>query len=155
MLGVFPVDLVEVDGVVGEAGVATGQVFPVAFLVGFGCVAPAQVGVSHRASRGEEFEVFACAQVALAVVESVFAGAGVWVDVVEEVSVQAELDVFFALESRCFLLSLSLLLLWVRFRLCLFRFFLEGEGCIASLASVVPLMLTFCGRVGSLAVRLP
>ena len=44
LLGVFPVDLVEVDGVVGEAGVATGEVFPEAFLVGFGCVAPAQVG---------------------------------------------------------------------------------------------------------------
>ena len=132
LLGVFPVDLVEVDGVVGEAGVATGQVFPVAFLVGFGCVAPAQVGVSHRASRGEEFEVFACAQVALAVVESVFAGAGEWIDVVEEVSVQAELDVFFALDARCFLLSLSLLLLWVWLRLCLFRFFLD-EGALRAL----------------------
>ena len=154
MLGVFPVDLVEVDGVVGEAGVATGQVFPVAFLVGFGCVAPAQVGVSHRASRGEEFEVFACAQVALAVVESVFAGAGEWVDVVEEVSVQAELDVFFALDVAL-LLAVAVAPALVGLAPALPVPLLPRRGCIASLASVVLLLLTFCGRVGSLAVRLP
>ena len=64
--------------------------------------------------------------------ESVFAGAGEWIDVVEEVSVQAELDVFIALDACCFLLSLSLLLLWVWLRLCLFRFFLD-KGALRAL----------------------
>lgn len=100
------------DGVVGEAGVATGQILAVALLLeGFYRVVVVQEQPSGKGECDVEFEIFPAQFVAVAVVLAVFSGAGLWIDIVVHWSVIAELYVFFTPDACCFLLSLSLLLL--------------------------------------------
>ena len=81
---------------------------------------------------------------------------GEWIDVVEEVSVQAELDVFFALDVGLLLAvavapalvgpAPALPVLRQALRQALRRCSGEPQGERRSLASVVLLLLTFCDR---------